>query len=165
MIFTTDLLEPLYDLVEDCHGVEQDEKWHPEGDVEVHSFQVLHHALRESNDTDLILAAFCHDVGKSVQKLGHEKYSYELVRDLVSVKSAWLISQHMRVWTLLNGEMRKRAKAVELLQAPFLPELIALARWDKMGRKAHFRPYISPEDLVDRLNEKAELHFKERPKL
>ena len=159
MIFTEEFFDPIYDLLEPCKIVEQNAEWHPEGNVYVHSFQTLHHALRESDDTDLILAAFCHDAGKAVRRLGHESESAKLVKDILSHKSYWLISQHMRIWYLLLGDMRKQSKVKELLNHHWLPELIALARWDKMARKPGFFPYKSAQELADIFNEKAKSHF------
>jgi len=52
-------------------GVEQDENWHPEGDVFVHTAHVLDYTaahLAFDNDDDRLItmtAAMCHDLGKS----------------------------------------------------------------------------------------------------
>ena len=49
-------------------GVPQDPKWHPEGDVWVHTLMVVDEAarLRDGSDEDLalMLGALCHDLGK-----------------------------------------------------------------------------------------------------
>ncbi|GAF68309.1 unnamed protein product, partial [marine sediment metagenome] len=83
----------------------------------------------------------------------------KLLNNILSPKSVWLISQHMRIWHLLLGEMRKHQKVTELLNHTWLPELVSLARWDKMGRKAGFFPNKSPLELSEILNIKAEKHF------
>lgn len=160
MVFGPTDLDDIYELIETCKGVEQDPTWHPEGDVYNHSFQVLRHALRESDDTDLILAAFCHDAGKAIRSHGHENESVKLVESLLSMRSLWLIKQHMRIWYLLLGDMKKQSKVLELLRHPWLPDLVALARWDKMGRSPNREPYLNKLELISILNTKAENHFK-----
>lgn len=54
--------------LECLQGVAQDPRWHPEGDVWVHTMLVIDEAaaLRPGNDEDLALmyAALCHDFGK-----------------------------------------------------------------------------------------------------
>jgi HD superfamily phosphodiesterase len=72
MIYTEEYIQSLYDLLEPCKEVMGHPEYHPEGTVWTHSFQTLRLALKETDDTDLILAAFMHDVGKQLNKLGHE---------------------------------------------------------------------------------------------
>jgi tRNA nucleotidyltransferase (CCA-adding enzyme) len=69
-------------------GVQQDTEWHPEGDVWVHTLQVVDYAryaaVMESSEkqTTVMLAALCHDFGKATttafldgrwRALGHEE--------------------------------------------------------------------------------------------
>ncbi len=68
-------------------GVEQETKWHPEGDVWIHTLMVIDAmtTLRsgdEREDLKLIFACLCHDLGKAtttkiidgrIRALGHEK--------------------------------------------------------------------------------------------
>ncbi|MCK5018964.1 MAG: HD domain-containing protein, partial [Candidatus Peribacteraceae bacterium] len=135
---------------------------HPEGDVHIHSLQVFHHAIRETGDLDLILAALLHDVGKAENSLGHEQVAMSLLKDLCSPKTLWLIEEHMRIWYYLEGIMRKRMKCEKLITHPWLMELIQLARWDKMGRRQHFKPKYTNEDILDILNRKVIEHFEMR---
>ncbi len=53
-------------------GVQQDPEWHPEGDVWVHTLQVVDYARQEvcprespEKQTTVMLAALCHDLGKA----------------------------------------------------------------------------------------------------
>ena len=165
MIYTKDFLSPLLAILKKCQGVWQNEKWHPEGDVFNHSLQVAYHAFRETTDTDLILAAMLHDVGKSHENHGHDKIAVEMLQPFLSVKSLWLIKQHMRIWTLLQGEMRKQNKVKELIGHPWLPELILLARWDKMGRNPHRHIEYNPDNILEKLNLCVEHHFEENQNL
>ena len=152
MVFTKELMEPLFALLENCRGVEQMEEHHPEGDVFVHSLQCYWWACRETNDTDLILAALLHDVGKAVIGKGHEKESVELIREYVSAKTCWLVEQHMRVWAYIQGEMRKLSKCKYLAEHPWLPELIQLARFDKLARNPRKKVKYNREDIIETLN-------------
>ncbi len=158
-MYTEELMEPYFSALEKCEGVKQMEIYHPEGDVFNHSLQVLSFAFRETNDVDLILAAMLHDVGKTVNTKGHEQIAVEMLDEYLTAKTKWLIEQHMRVWYLILGEMRKRSKVHELVNHPLLPDLILLARWDKMGRIPKKNIYYSRESIIDRLNKWAEKAF------
>ena len=61
--------------IESLQGVPQDPKWHPEGDVWVHTMLVIDEAaaLRTGDDEDLALmiAALCHDFGKPAVSVEH----------------------------------------------------------------------------------------------
>jgi len=45
-------------------GVEQNSRYHPEGDALYHSLQVFELAYQQSQDVELWLAALLHDIGK-----------------------------------------------------------------------------------------------------
>lgn len=152
-------LNPLLELLEKCQGVKQDVTYHPEIDLFNHLIQCLSHAFRESIDTDLIIAAMLHDVGKIESSHGHEQITVEWLQDLVSVKTLWLIENHMRVWYLILGEMKRYRKVNELIAHPWLPELIHLARIDKLGRSSNRIIKYDREDIIDKLNKCAEKHF------
>jgi predicted HD phosphohydrolase len=157
--FDVDYIADLYNLMIITQGVEQEQRYHPEGDVWTHSFQALGIALRECIDTDLIMAAWLHDIGKSVQREGHEKHSVKLLEDLISPKSLWLIEQHMRIRTWLSGEMQAYKKVRDMAQHPWLPLLIHLRRIDASARKPGRVYEITPEVLTGKLNYTLEEHF------
>ena len=159
IVFDNIFMNPLFYYLETTKGIEQKEIHHPEGDVFTHSLQVLKWAFKETNDTDLILAAMMHDIGKVKNSLGHEKIAIELLKDYLSLKSLFIIEHHMRIWTMLLGEMRKLSKVKFLINHPWLPELILLARWDKLGRNPKMIVKYDKEFIINKLNEKAELYF------
>lgn len=163
MIYTEEYIQSLYDLLEPCKEVMGHPEYHPEGTVWTHSFQTLRLALKETDDTDLILAAFMHDVGKQLNKLGHEYEGSLMMADYFACKGVWLVREHMRFWAMMKGEMKRNKKVRDMLEHPWLPALIALARWDSMARRPNYEWYISPEKLTVELNRKALLHFKEKP--
>ena len=157
-----DFMSPVFDIFETCKGVEQSEKHHPEGDVFNHSLQVLYHAFRETIDTDLILAAMMHDVGKVENSLGHEKIAVEKLTGFLSVKSLWLIEHHMKIWYYILGDMRKLSKVKELSEHPWLPELIQLARFDKLGRNPNRKIAYNRNDIIERLNRCIDKRFERK---
>lgn len=160
-VFTHEMMEPMFWVLEETKGIIQMEIHHPEGDVFTHSLQALHAAFHETIDTDLILAAMLHDVGKIGNSRGHEKIGVELLDCHCSAKTLWLIENHMRIWYLLLGQMRKRSKVEFLKNHPWLPELIMLARWDKMGRNPRQEMMYDKEKIIDKLNLCVEKHFAE----
>jgi len=141
----------LFNILENCKGVEQMDLHHPEGDVFIHSVQCLQWAFRESKDIDLIFAAMLHDVGKQVDSKGHENYALQLLEGLISEKTAWLIKNHMRIWTLILGEMKKLKKVTDFIDHKWIPELVLLARWDKMARNPNKKINYDRMEIVDRL--------------
>jgi len=161
IVFDNKFMNPLFDLLEDCRGVKQNEEHHPEIYVFEHSLQVLRRAFRESIDTDLILAAMLHDIGKKENTLGHDKIAVEMLQGIVSVKTLWLIEHHIRIWYFLLGPMKKLSKVNELSGHPWLPELILLARWDKMGRNPNAKTKYDRQDIMDRLNNCITVRFKD----
>ena len=159
MIFTNDFMNPLFTILEQCQGVKQKGDYHPEGDVFTHSLQTLYCAFRETIDTDLILAAMMHDVGKIENSLGHEKIGVNMLKPYLSVKSLWLIENHMRIWYYLLGNMRKLSKVKTLVEHPWLSELVQLARFDKMGRNPEQKVEYNKDKIIYRLNLCVEKRF------
>lgn len=157
--FTADIMAPLFELLERCRGVPQSPVHHPEGDVFVHSLQVMQWAFKESIDTDLILAAMLHDVGKAVSSLGHDKIGAEHLYPYVSLKTHWLIENHMRFWQLIMGDMKKKSKIVGLIEHPFLADLLQLARWDQLGRNPRMEITYDKDGIIAALNRCVEKRF------
>ena len=158
-VFTIQRLGPLFRALEGCQGVTQMEIHHPEGDVFVHTLQVLQWAFRESIDTDLILAAMVHDVGKRFKSKGHEKIAAKWLKDDISVKTEWLIENHMRIWYFILGDMKKLSKVHEMINHPWFADLALLARWDKLGRNPNKQVKYDPDEIVFRLNKCVESRF------
>jgi len=159
MIFTQEFMEPLFVALENCKGLEQREDHHPEKDVLEHCLQTFHVACRESTDIDLILAALLHDVGKAIEPYGHEDYSVDILSDHLTPKAIWLIKNHMRIWLYLDGSMRKLSKVMELSGHPWFPELVCLARYDKIGRNPNKKTNYDRQEIVDRLNKCVDNRF------
>ena len=161
MYVDMEFMKPLFIFLEACQEVKQKAEHHPEGDVFLHSLQVLYWAFKESDDLDLILAAMLHDVGKLMKEEGHEQTACEMLEDYLSVKSLWLIEHHMRIWYLILGKMKRLGKVGYLIHHPWLPELILLARWDKLGRNPNKIIVYDREVILDKINKVVDKHFVE----
>lgn len=161
-IFTEETIGPLLDMVEKTARYTSDHPSHTEENLLQHSLQTYFKALREAgNDTDLILAALLHDVGKLEDPLGHDRVGADMVSDFVSYKTYWLIENHMRFWHWIKGEMQKLKKVTEMLEHPWIGELAALGRWDKMARKPGTTYVLDRQRIMDQLNGCADAHFKD----
>lgn len=154
-IFTKENMAFVFENLEKCRGIEQSPLHHPEGDVFNHSIQVMEIAFRETYDTDLIIAAMLHDIGKVENSKLHEYIALDILKDNVSAKTLFLIQHHMRIWYYIMGSMRKKSKCEFFINHSWLPELLQLARWDHMGRVPNKKNNYSRVSVLDRLNKAA----------
>jgi tRNA nucleotidyltransferase (CCA-adding enzyme) len=84
-------------------GVEQDARYHPEGDVWVHTLMVLDVAsslrIGDASDDALMFAALCHDLGKPattvreagsdrIRSIAHEHVGVDITRDFLATMRA-----------------------------------------------------------------------------
>jgi len=159
-LFSLDNTKEIFFFLEQCKDVKQSSLHHPEGDVLVHSLQTFYNGVRESSNIDLLWAALLHDIGKKVNSLGHEQIGSILLQDYCSVKTLFLIEHHMRIWSYINGEMKKLSKCEYLVSHPWLPELVQLARWDKMSRDPNKKVVYDKDKILTILNKKIDNHFK-----
>jgi len=160
MVFDEKNMNPLFEKMEGCKCLKQLPEYHPEKDVFSHLVQTMRWAFRESDDVDLILAAMLHDVGKQVNPLGHAKIAVEILEGQVTLKTLWLIENHMKIWHYVLGDMKKLQKCKGFGNHPWLPELVQLARWDKLGRNPCAKTIYDKKDIIDRLNKSADKHWK-----
>ena len=98
------------------------------------------------------MAILCHDIGKVIETIGHEKHSVGLCNDYLSAKSLWLIEHHLRVRDMFDGGIKKLKKVHYLLTHPWLQELIHVARLDKLGRNPNVKKLLTNKDIMDKLN-------------
>ncbi len=86
--------------IESLQGVSQDPKWHPEGDVWVHTMLVIDEAaaLRNRDDEDLALmyAALCHDFGKPAVSVEHDGRVRSPKHDVIGARMAREFLQRLR---------------------------------------------------------------------
>ena len=106
LLAATDLLR-FFPALLALRGVAQDPRWHPEGDVWVHTRMVVDAAagLRTGADTDaaLMFAALCHDLGKPtttvrdgarVRATAHEAAGEQLTREFLTALRAPVALTH-----------------------------------------------------------------------
>ena len=151
-VFNAEIMAPLFWLLEETDGIPQMAKYHPEGSVFNHSLQTMARAFRETQDTDLILAAMLHDVGKVSGRYGHPDIAVKLLDCHCSPKTLWLIKHHMRAQCFISGEMHKLAKVKELADNLWFRDLMQLVRFDKMGREPNKKIFYNQESIINKLN-------------
>ncbi len=160
--------------VEALIGVEQEQRFHPEGDVYTHTMLVLDQAaaLREQAiyPRGLMLAALCHDFGKPattktidgrIHSFGHEREGVGLAHDFVSrmnnevrlkkyVENMVLL--HMRPNALVAMQSGKKS-FMKLLDESVEPaDLLLLAKADHCGRGgAYAADYRETEKKLQRM--------------
>jgi len=159
-IYTVENTREIFMLVERLSGIEQSEKWHPEGDTFQHTLQVVNWALKESDDIDLVLAALLHDVGKFKDTIGHDQWGADMIEDYVSHETLWLVKNHMRVCWYIEGKMKRKFKIRNLVANPYFPQAVELYRWDHLGRDKNKKEVYNKLKIIEGLNKVAERHFK-----
>jgi hypothetical protein len=114
--------------------IDQDHKFHPEGDVLYHSLQVFTLASDElPYDEEFRLAALLHDVGKGIDPYDYIRAGLRALGDSISERTAWLIDNHSLARGFLDGRIGVRARR-RLQQSDDYEELILLAKCDLAGR-------------------------------
>ena len=120
--------QDLLDLLTALDGVQQDPRWHPEGDALYHSLQAFELARRETADRGLWAAALLHDVGKAVSSPDHDEVGADLLDGLLAPRVVWLVRHHLDLLRLPRPTKRR------LRGTAALADLQRLRRWDVAGR-------------------------------
>ena len=135
------LEDELLDMLYALDGMEQNPKYHPEGDALYHSLQVFAHSLESTDDPELWAAALLHDIGKAEGCPGHAERGAQWLEGLVSERIVELVRHHM---DLHRQPQRTRHR---WRGTTFLRELEQLRQWDKAGRDPH-ADVMAPEEAV-----------------
>jgi poly(A) polymerase len=152
------LLEQVLPEVAQMKGVEQPPKFHPEGDVYVHTLLLL--AAMEHPTPTLALGALLHDVGKPVTQTfedrirfnNHDKIGADMARAICSRlrmsneqrrRVGWLVENHMR---LAHVPKMKESRRKRFVREKGFDELVELGRLDAVA--SHGRT-----DLIDWIRE------------
>lgn len=137
--------------------VPQDPKWHPEGDVWVHTLHCMDAFAAEKvghpwEDLVVGMAVLCHDLGKPetttnedgvIRSLGHEQRGVDLTADflgrmtshrklLAEVKP--LVAEHMRPTALFQAQASDAAIRRLAARVGRIDRLVRVARADVLGR-------------------------------
>lgn len=161
--------------IEALQGVPQEPKWHPEGDVYVHTLMVLDEAAKQRTgdpefDLPLMFGALAHDFGKPVSTAeidgkitsrGHEEAGVEPANAFMGRMKAplaltkqveTLVSFHLRPAILPNtggGRKGYRKLGRELDEGGVSPDLLtAMSKADVLGRttEAALRRDVASQD-------------------
>jgi len=141
--------DQIQELLVKCGKTPQSPKWHPEGDVLIHT-KIVYNRARKIGDLDLAVAALFHDLGKvettkpskntkgSWNAYGHEFISAKLVTKytkwIISIggdpfKIHEIVKLHMKI--KLMDEMRPH-KQEALRLNPFYDDLLIFTDCDNM---------------------------------
>ena len=137
--------EYLLSLLLDLDGIQQDYRYHPEGDALFHSLQVFQIALQETNNAILITAALFHDIGKVQGSKDHDKIGAAMLEGIFSSEVIWLIEHHLdllRHPTQTQKHLRHNKQKLNNLQK--------LRKWDLAGRDP-YAEVISPQTAISTL--------------
>ncbi len=154
-------------------GVEQNPATHPEGDVWIHTMMVLDQAALRRDQAafpiDLMMAALCHDIGKSsatrmtpmgLRAIDHEKEGVPLAKRFVKRLTTEvhlnkyvlnMVKLHMRPHQL--GKDRASFTATNRMfdEAMVPGDLLLLSFSDRMGRDGAIRDEEEEAFLLERL--------------
>jgi len=115
--------------------VRQSPKWHPEGDVLVHSLQVFDLARGHlPYDEEFLVAALLHDVGKGIDRADPVRAALAALGDSITPRTAWLIDHHADATALREGKLGARSRR-RLEASESFEELMLLSRCDREGRQ------------------------------
>jgi len=127
-------------------GLEQEMRFHPEGDVWNHTMLVLDAAagLRSKAKEPLyfMFAALCHDLGKAdttalvdgrIRSLGHEEAGKARAESLLS---------------RLSGEVRLKQYVINMTELHMLPNILAKQNAGEKAMNRFFDRSVCPEDLL-----------------
>lgn len=139
--------------IEELKGVVQDPSFHPEGDVYIHTMEVIDRAAMYREETEkpyfFMLSALCHDLGKitttafingRIHAYDHEeegvKIAEEFIRRLSTNKSQLayvknMVRLHMQPNTMTNDRSRIKKTNKMFDQALYPVDLIYLALADR----------------------------------
>jgi hypothetical protein len=115
-------------------NVQQDARYHPEGDALYHSLQVFELA-RDARpyDEEFLLAALLHDVGKGLDRSDHVGAAVAALEGLITDRTHFFIEHHMHAHDYRAGALPGRLRR-ELELSPDFEDLMLLRRLDDAGR-------------------------------
>lgn len=122
------MYDKLFALLSALDGVQQDLKYHPEGDALFHSLQVFEIARKNKCDAELLMAALVHDVGKAIDSADHAEIGANLLDGLASQRVIFLVKHHLDLLRTPKST-RSRLRGTQLLA-----DLEALRQYDLAGR-------------------------------
>ena len=145
-----------YPELEAIVGVPQSPKWHPEGDVWVHTLMCVDKMVNlkrgdEKHDLKMMFAILCHDLGKAthtqvtpekISAIGHElagleptkKFLYRLTDEHDFIDSILPLVEHHLAPSIYYRGKAKNSTIRRLSTKVNIEELVTVARADFLGR-------------------------------
>ena len=145
-----------YPELEALIDVPQSEKWHPEGDVWVHTLMCVDKMVgllkgEEKHDLKMMFAILCHDLGKAthtqvtpekISSIGHElagiepteRFMYRLTDEHDLIDSLLPLVEHHLAPSLYYRGKAKNSTIRRLSTKVNIEELVTVARADFLGR-------------------------------
>ncbi|NMA93027.1 MAG: CCA tRNA nucleotidyltransferase [Clostridiales bacterium] len=141
-----DALEPWFSELSELIGLEQDPKYHPEGDVWVHSMQVLDRAAKYRGEVEypyaFLLLALLHDLGKistteivgdRIHSYGHEEEGLPLIESFLD---------------RLTSETKLKRYVLNMAALHMKPNMLAHSRARLKSTNRMFDAAAAPRDLI-----------------
>ena len=134
--------QKIFPEIEALMGCPQDPKWHPEGDVDVHTYLVCERARELIDDLDyprqvtVMLGALCHDFGKPSTTEFLEGRWRSRGHDVAGEAPTRAFLDRLKIFTLDGYDVREQVLA--LVREHLKPGEFYYAR-DKMGEGAYRR--------------------------
>ncbi len=141
-----DALEPWFSELSKLIGLEQDPKYHPEGDVWIHSMQVLDRAAKYRDEVEypyaFLLLALVHDFGKisTTQAAGERIHAYGHEE-----KGLPLIESFLDRFT---GETKLKHYVLNMSALHMKPNMLAHSRARLKSTNRMFDAAASARDLI-----------------
>lgn len=149
-----------YSIFNELEQTEQNSKWHPEGNVWVHTLYVVEAAgeiaQRESLSSEdtavLLISALCHDLGKPdtttvedgrIRSKGHAQVGAEITEEFLRsidcpeqnrLKIVALVREHLVYSSFQTVTVRAVKRLLKRLEPASLDDLLMLVEADHSGR-------------------------------
>ncbi len=129
--YDSDTLSVFRMLLQRLQQVQQDPRYHPEGDALYHSLQVFQLGRdAQPYDEEFLLACLLHDVGLGIDRKKPVEAAVRTLRGLVSERTLFLIEhRHPATEYLLTGQIARSLRRSEHFE-----DLVLLAQCDLDGR-------------------------------
>ncbi|MEZ5308859.1 MAG: HD domain-containing protein [Pyrinomonadaceae bacterium] len=118
LMYALGIAQKLFPEIEMLKGVPQEEEWHPEGDVDVHTMLVVDEARKLIDDlpypkkVTVMLGALCHDFGKPSTTLFEDGRIRSIGHDEAGVEPTVSFLDRLNIHTLEGYDVREQVIAL-----------------------------------------------------
>lgn len=140
-------LDVWFPELKDLIGTKQNEQYHKEGDVWVHTMMVLDEAAKRRNETAqplaLTLSALCHDLGKPVStSVGEDGVTHSYQHDLKGVS---VVDKFMR---RISNDKNLSKYLLNMTRLHMRPNIMAEKSSKVKSTNKMFDEAVAPDDLI-----------------